>query len=79
MYNNQDLKVKGKAYSPFPRYFKRKVDRETLAPERGYGKYTSNMADDEWLQVHAHKDELQRWQCYHPCVKIAFTELGFQL
>ena len=19
------------------------------------------MADDEWLQVHAHKDELQRW------------------
>ena len=61
MYNNQDLKVKGKAYSPFPRYFKRKVDRETLAPERGYGKYTSNMADDEWLQVHAHKDELQRW------------------
>ena len=48
--------------SPFPRYFKRKVDRETLAPERGYGKYTSNMADDEWLQVHAHKDELQRWR-----------------
>ena len=47
--------------SPFLRYFKRKVDRETLAPERGYGKYTSNMADDEWLQVHAHKDELQRW------------------
>ena len=24
--------------SPFPRYFKRKSDRETLAPERGYGK-----------------------------------------
>ena len=22
---------------------------------------TSNMADDEWLQVHARKDELQRW------------------
>ena len=20
------------------------------------------MADDEWLQVHAHKDELQRWR-----------------
>ena len=36
-------------YSPFPRYFKRKGGRETLAPERGYGKYTSNMADDEWL------------------------------
>ena len=33
--------------SPFPRYFKRKVDRETLAPERGYGKYTSNMAAKE--------------------------------
>ena len=30
--------------SPFPRYFKRKGDRETLAPERGNGKYTSNMA-----------------------------------
>ena len=33
--------------SPFPRYFKRKVNRETLAPERGYGKYTSNMAAKE--------------------------------
>ena len=32
-----------------------------MAPERGYGKYTSNMADDLWLQVHVHKDELQRW------------------
>ena len=30
-------------------YFKRKGDRETLAPEGGYGKYKSNMADDEWL------------------------------
>ena len=29
--------------SPFPRYFKRNDDWETLAPERGYGKYTSNM------------------------------------
>ena len=46
--------------SPFPRYFKRKGDRETLAPERGYGKYISNMADDEWLKVHARKDELRR-------------------
>ena len=35
--------------SPFPRYFKRKGDRETLAPERCYGKYTSNVADDAWL------------------------------
>ena len=41
------------AYSPLPRYFKGKGDRETLAPERGYGKYTCNMADDEWVQVHA--------------------------
>ena len=32
-----------------------------MAPERGYGKYTSTMADDLWLQVHVHKDELQRW------------------
>ena len=47
--------------SPFPRYFKRKGDRKTMAPERGYGKYTSNMADDLWLQVHVHKDELRRW------------------
>ena len=47
--------------SPFPRYFKRKGDRETLASERGYGKYTSNVADEEWLQVHARKDELRRW------------------
>ena len=48
-------------YSPFPKYFKRKGDRETMAPERGHGKYTSNMADDLWLQVHAHRDELRRW------------------
>ena len=27
--------------SPFPRYFKCKSDRETFAPERGYGKYIS--------------------------------------
>ena len=33
--------------SPFPRYFKCKGNRETLAPERGYGKYTSNMAARE--------------------------------
>ena len=33
--------------SPFPRYFKRKGVRETLAPERGCGKYTSNMAAKE--------------------------------
>ena len=32
-----------------------------MAPERGYGKYTSNMADDLWLQVHARRDELRRW------------------
>ena len=38
--------------SPFPRYFKRKGVRETLAPERGYGKYTSNMAAKEmWWDV----------------------------
>ena len=43
------------------RYFQRKGDRETLAPERGYGKYTCSMADDEWLQAHACKDELRRW------------------
>ena len=48
-------------YSPFPRYFRRKGDRETMDPERGHGKYTSNMADDLWLQVHAHRDELRRW------------------
>ena len=46
---------------PIPRYFKRKGDRETMAPERGYGKYTSNMADNLWLQVHARRDELWRW------------------
>ena len=46
-------------YSPFPRYFKRKGDRETLALERGYGKYTSNMADGEWLCM-ARKDEIWR-------------------
>ena len=50
-----------RANSPFPRYFKRKGDRETMAPERGYGKFTSNMVDDLWLQVHARKDELRRW------------------
>ena len=33
--------------SPFPRYLKRKGNRETLVPERGYGKYTSNMAAKE--------------------------------
>ena len=32
-----------------------------MAPERGYGKYTSNMADNLWLQVHARRDELWRW------------------
>ena len=52
--------VGSKINSPFPRYFKGKGDRETLALERGYGKYTSNMADNERLQVHARKDELQR-------------------
>ena len=40
-------KVSAGLNSSFPRYFKRKGDRETLAPERGYGKYTSKMADDE--------------------------------
>ena len=41
-----------KQNSPFPRYFKRKGVRETLAPERGYGKYTSNMAAKEmWWDV----------------------------
>jgi len=40
---------------------KRKGNRETFAPERGYGKYTAIMADDEWLQVHARTDELRRW------------------
>ena len=34
-------------YSPFPRYLKCKGNQEILAPEQGYGKYTSNMVAKE--------------------------------
>ena len=61
MQRRSEGKMSCRVNSPFPRYFKRKGDRETMAPERGYGKYTSNMVDDLWLQVHARKDELRRW------------------
>ena len=72
----RELPVKAASfYSPFPRYFRRKGDRETMDPERGHGKYTSNMADDLWLQMHAHRDELRRrlkagrpkTRTYQPC------------
>ena len=52
--------------SPFSRYFKRKVDWETLAPEQGYGKYTSNMAAKETVP----------WGAIYCCVPLCHSYSG---